>query len=218
MRAVASYKRSGIWMTITLAAIAAVVWTLAVHRITSGHDEVARTNSILITSNRDTLRICVQSYHPQVTNEQLRSTVGKALNLVQTHPDFERSGLGAQAPVVDIGCPGPARAGMPGFDWEDGMAPESSALVETPSNYRTFVFVVSSERLLLPNGTTFWRTPQELYCYEGRCGEVTTALYLTPEELDMVDLVSLRLADTLGLWVDWHTMQMQSTADKEVTR
>jgi len=107
---------------------------------------------------------------------------------------------------------------MPGFDWQDGMAPASSALVTSPSNYRVFVFVVSSDKVALPNGHSFWSTPQELYCYEGRCGEVTTALYIVPEELADPELASLRLAHAVGLWVDWHTRQMQSPIAKEDTR
>jgi hypothetical protein len=186
-----------------LATIAISVWAVAFHRAASGAAQTHFGNRAvpLITSNRDALRICVDSKVAQVNNDQLRRSISNAVGAVRRHADFVRSGLGAVPVRIDVGCPGPARPMLPGYEHWRGTSPGVPLVVAEPSPYRVFVFVLPKEKLALPDGSFEWRGTQEMYCHEATCAEVTSALYLTPDDVSSAQRVAVTLVDSVGLKV-----------------
>ena len=161
---------------------------------------VITTESALLTSNRDHLAICVESKVPEVTNEVLKTAIVAALVKVMIHPDFVDAGLASGTAQVDIGCPSPARATQPGFDWETGGSDEQGApFVDTPSQYRTFAFVVSPSQITGPSGQILHGTAQELYISGGVGAEVTSAVYLTADDVPNIEAVGKYLEAGVGL-------------------
>ena len=91
---------------------------------------------------------------------------------------------------------------MPGFDWETGIAAGEQMGEPIPSQYRTFVFVAPMGNLYREDGSRFHITPQEYLCHNDACAEVTTALYLTPDELSNPGVVASHLTAAVGLLRD----------------
>ncbi len=61
--------------------------------------------------------------------------------------------------------------------------------------------VVPRGNLLLPSGSAIWRTQQEKFCEDGVCPEVTTALYLTPDDLSRPEWIRKVVKDAVGFEV-----------------
>lgn len=188
-----------VFVAVALALLATTSWALAGYKVTHGEPPVTRIDRGLVTSNRTTLSICVDSKTPDVSNQTLKASIAAALGQVTAHPDFVPAGLAVAPPQVDVGCPGPARMLLPGFNSDSGSATAESANVVQPSEYRTFVFVVPRQTATLPDGNVVHEVPQEYLCEGEVCPEVTTALYLTPGDLsDPVSLVRM-LTGAVGL-------------------
>lgn len=132
----------------------------------------------------------------------LKASIVAGLLSLKLHPDYVPSRLVTVPSQVDVGCPGPARATMPGFNYMFGTAPGAPLVTTEPSQYRVFVFVVPREKVALPDGSVIWRAQQEKFCvHEGFCPEVTTALYLTPDDVSLGSRVGQLVTDTVGLEV-----------------
>lgn len=145
------------------------------------------------------IRFTVDSKVSEVTNADLKGVIDRALASVQQHPDHAHAGLAVAPARVDIGCPGPARMLMPGFDHDDGVATGSRANVAAPSLYRTFVFIAPRQAATRPNGSITHIVPQEYMCDGDKCREVTTALYLAPADLGNGDSLQKLFTSAVGL-------------------
>lgn len=203
-------RRTRLAVVLALALAASGVWTAAFQR--AGYTQAHFTGNSLMVDNRSALSICVDSKVSDIGNEQLAGAAARALEHVKKHPHYQLAGLAAVNSTVEVGCPGPARAGLPGFDptsGELGDDPAQSIAVAQPSRYRTFVFIVPEERIStfkeLDPYTPYpvRRTPQETYCHDGECFEVTTALYFTRAELGNASVLVPNLIRGVGLDPRW---------------
>lgn len=196
--------RERILVALTLGLITAVVWTFGVFRPASSQAPIGFAyDSLLNTTNRPNLKVCVDSKAPEVTSGALKAKVDGLLGYVKAHPHFGPSGLaGTAIPQVDVGCPTPPRITEPGFDPKTGDSDTSGIRVDTPSAYRLYVFVVPGEQFApLSGGARRW-VPQEGYCIDQQCSSVSEAVYLTPADVSNAAHVTLQLADAAGLRKD----------------
>jgi len=88
----------------------------------------------------------------------------------------------------------------PGFDHDDGATAGTSSNVAVPSIYRAFVFVAPRAASTRPdNGRITRIVPQEYLCDGEVCPEVTTALYLSPEDLASPQSIAKLFLRAIGL-------------------
>lgn len=137
-------------------------------------------------TNRDRLRICVQSLTAGVNDDTIREALLGLLPQLRTHPSWKRSGLDAKPYSVEVGCPGTPLIDRTGYKLKE-ITPD--LLVAEASPYRLFVYVAASDRLKAA-GFDGWTEPRLLQ-REVQPNEaplsyasgVTSELYVTPEEL-----------------------------------
>jgi hypothetical protein len=156
------------------------------------------SDTALLVTNRDTLKICVESLVPGTTAGSILAGVRDGLPRLTAHPDFQRAGLAQGQITVDAGCPAPPTIADPRYDPTDMSG--RPAVVATPSDYRLFIFFAPADQL---DAKFTWEprlTPQEVLCNGTMCQEVTTAFYLTPEELRDRATVERGLIQGVGLW------------------
>jgi hypothetical protein len=165
----------------------------------------------LVSPNRDRLRICVQVVRVAVDQGRAREAVEAALRETAKHPSWRSGGLDVAPPVVDSGCPQEPVVLKPGVVFQGPKSLEGfdiaywGSVVEEPSPYRLFVFIVPREELAAHViGWEDFRTfIQEGLCettpYEKNCAQVTTGLYLLPEEVGNAAFVRAWLEKALGL-------------------
>ena len=81
---------------------------------------------------------------------------------------------------------------------------------DTPSESSTIVFIVSTEEAQKAFGNIYPRTtPQEVICHGTVCGDVTTAVYITREELNNGDLLGRELSWSVGLIPEGETLPIE---------
>ncbi len=169
--------------------------------------EVRRVESLLLTSNRDRLAICVQGVGADSTLEATaKSSIETALIEVAKHPRWEASGLGAASPLVDIGCPAPPAALQPGVKiyqlGDKGVHVEPTPIVEEASYYRLFVFILSPgelERIFGP-APSLTLVAEEAFRSGDEIIGVTVGLYLSADQLGDPQSLSEKLKRAVGLW------------------
>jgi hypothetical protein len=197
---------------LVLALLLATTTILAIVVQQSGTSQLARAEidntTALLTTNRTSLKVCVQPLIPDITAAESQVLVQQALARIARHPDFIRAGLGGKPVTVDIGCPGTATIDNPRFEATNKLG--VPAEVTTPSQYRAFVYIASPERLIHSFGENSPRTltrerplrttAQELLCDGDTCGEVTVAAYMSPEELRTMPLLDYVVTHAIGLW------------------
>jgi hypothetical protein len=107
----------------------------------------------LVSPNRDRLRICVQVVRVAVDQGRAREAVEAALRETAKHPSWRSGGLDVAPPVVDSGCPQEPVVLKPGVVFQGPKSLEGfdiaywGSVVEEPSHYRLFVFIVPREEL-----------------------------------------------------------------------
>jgi hypothetical protein len=167
--------------------------------VASGHDgEHLDPTTALLTNNRPGLKICVQSLLPGVEVAAVQRQLTARMADVSKHPDFSRGGLNRQPVAIDAGCPSGPTIAEPGYTRGDKIG--APAIVKEPSPYRLFIFVASEEQIARAFDWQPHLTPQELICEGGGCAEVTTALYLTPQQIADGSASARGLAQGIGLW------------------
>lgn len=106
-----------------------------------------------------------------------------SLNDIRAHPDWEAAGFGADVPDLEIGYPG-------GYALPEGALRKNTSIgpghTETPSPYRTAVFVLSPGEVAAGIGTrgTVQGTFELMCPYERQCAEVTSAFFVDPGFID----------------------------------
>lgn len=167
--------------------------------VASGHEgEHLDPTTALLTNNRPGLKICVQSLLPGVEATAVQRQATARMADVSKHPDFSRSGLARQPVTIDTGCPSGPTIASPGYARGDKIG--APAIVKEPSPYRLYVFVTSAEQVAQAFAWQPHLTPQEMICDGGRCVEVTTALYLTPQQIADASVFARSLTQGVGLW------------------
>lgn len=163
----------------------------------------SRASSALLAPNRAALAACVAGVGPAaVAVPTARQRIEQALTGLSQQPVWGKAGLAVVPRVVDIGCPSEPYLLQPGVTWEDGVPITGAGpRVETASSYRLFVFVLPPDELShVIRGRHDIRTAaQELLCRGHQCAEVSTGLYLTPDEVSNNAFLQEWLAKGLGL-------------------
>lgn len=168
-----------------------------------GERDPKRTESLLLTTNRDQLAICVQGIGvPAAASQDARQQVEARLPQVARHPAWARGGLTGVRTVVDTNCASEPYLLKPGVTYQDGSAAGSAPPVVTePSRYRLFVYVLSPAELgrAIRGQRDVRYAPQEVTCEAATCTTVTTAIYLTPDEFYNPQRLDEWLVKGLGL-------------------
>ncbi len=186
-----------------LALAAAVVLTVLVVRSQGASSQHAvRTNNMLLSGNRDRLRICIQA--PSMAPGDISSAVvevNAALRLLTSHPNWKPAGLAVAPPAVEGDFRAKPYALQPGVTIIGGKTDYTNAArVTEPSPYRVMVFVLPDDLLASKFPGSAKRTvAQELSCQEGVCSEVTTGLYLGMSELVSAEFLRSWLTVAIGL-------------------
>lgn len=157
----------------------------------SGHARATLSGNMLLASNRSDLALCTDvvigtagDIPPQQVAEQVE---GVLMNQVRHHPRWHMLGYD-QFPIrVEVDCPSEAYLLQPGAQHPivSGDLPETRVpITDEPSPFRVHLYVVSQEQIQrIFFGTNHRVAPQEMLCEERECFEVTSALYLSPEEV-----------------------------------
>lgn len=140
-------------------------------------------------TNRDRLRVCVQSLSPEVDNATVQRSVAGVLPQVRAHPDYKTKGLNVKPPSVEVGCPGTPMLDRPGFR---GMEANMINYVKEASPYQVYIYVAPAERLATITFVSsdedlgyravdreHQRTRPEAHTF----APVSTEVYFTPMEL-----------------------------------
>ncbi len=166
------------------------------------------TRSGLLARGRDRLLICVQGVGPVSSAvPNARQRIEEALSAVASqHPNWNPAGYGRVSRAVQIGCPKDAHLLRPGVEYVNGRpgpsnVGERALQAQTATPFRLYVFVLPPDDLRrVIHGEFNVRTAaQEVLCDDGRCAEVTTGLYLTPEDLTNRPFLQEWVAKGLGL-------------------
>lgn len=168
-------------------------------------------NDRLGATNRDRLRLCVQSLLPEVDNAVVQKAVAEVLPQVRAHPDYKPGGLDVKPPAVESGCPGIPQIDRPGFTGAQGGWLNPPTRVPEASPYQVFVYLASAERLTAaglagqevsegaPRPRLLDREFQRTAPGSGNFVPVTHELYFTPEELNNPDQIGRALHRALKL-------------------
>jgi hypothetical protein len=157
--------------------------------------DVTTSDTMLQTSNRERLEICVQPVQlPALNKAEAASAVEDALLRVAQHPKWAGSGYAAEGgPTVDANCSTEPYLLKPGVEVVDGKMNPGSPIPEVsePSRYKLFVFVLPPELLatVIKGKLDVRYARQEALCSPGQCFTVTTGIYLTPAELEETDFL-----------------------------
>jgi hypothetical protein len=147
---------------------------------------------------RPNLQICVENLDGTPPSQKALGKITAAFQRVKAHPHFKDAQLDrGVGPTIVAGCPGEATITSAAWAGPKRGAP---TYPETPSAFHTFVFVVPEAAAQQAFGTVFPRlTAQEVLCVDDGCGEVSTAAYITPAELDNADVLARSLSWGVGL-------------------
>ncbi len=147
---------------------------------------------------RPNLQLCVENLDGSAPSHKALGKITAAFQRVKAHPHFADAQLNRGiGPTIVAGCPGDAT--IKSASWA-GPKRGAATYPDTPSAFHTFVFVVPEAAAQHAFGTVFPRlTAQEVMCVEDVCGEVSTAAYITPAELDHPDALARSLSWGVGL-------------------
>jgi hypothetical protein len=197
---------------VVVAAVAGVTLaTTTLLGVTFGGSGSQQAQGAQVPAARDRLAICVQAVEiesvlsptgeevlqpvrgdPAIESEA-KAQVEAALTEVAKHPSWEPAGFGKASPQIDIGCPSDPLVTRPGMQWANAQpfGDIPGPHVSQPSFYRVFVFIMPSLNHVdhLLGGTSRRVAVQEflsanLYKEGPTLVEVTSAIYVTPEEIE----------------------------------
>lgn len=164
----------------------------------------SRGGASLLAPNRDRLAVCVDGAGAAASAvPEAQRRVDQALaEVVAQHPAWAQAVLGAVAPGVDAGCPSEPYLLQPGLVWEDGIPITSAGrTVREASLYLLFVFLPPPDELarVIKGKYDVRAAAQEMLCQGHQCGELSTGVYLTPQETTNETFLRNWLTRGLGL-------------------
>ncbi len=173
---------------IMLSLIAVTVWSFPYLSSAGAHQQHHRAN----------LQLCIENLDGTPASKKAMGKIMAAFKKVQAHRHFKDAQLDrGGGPTIVAGCP--SEATIKSERWA-GFKLGAPNLRTEPSEISTFVFIVPQEEAQRAFGNLFPRiTPQEIMCHEEECGEVSTATYITPEELENFDILARSLSWGVGL-------------------
>jgi hypothetical protein len=148
--------------------------------------------------------ICVQAIGVDAAVETIaEAKLETAMVQVMQHPLWNMFHREWAPPLVDIGCPSGPLVGRPGVTYGQGTSVDHwiQYVVAEPSFYRTFVFIMPLEEIdRLLDGAPWRLVPQEFEQTGGDVfGEVTNAIFVSPEELEDPSFLVQQLTYAIGL-------------------
>ncbi|WP_163994132.1 hypothetical protein [Pyxidicoccus caerfyrddinensis] len=157
------------------------------------------SQSALLTTNRDALRLCVREAPSLRANgSRVTERLTASLKAVGAHPDWVAARFGSKTPTVEAGCPGPELA-------LERLEPKESIVgvgpTTKPGRFRTVIHVLdekTADQVLGERKAE--RAPSEfLRVDDHMLVEVTTALVVRESYLDDPEFTSRWLAQAVGL-------------------
>lgn len=188
----------------------------------------ALTGDLLRTTERDRLRLCVQSLTPVVTDAVVGEAVLALMPQIRSHPDYRPSGLDVKPYSVENGCPGTPHIDRPDFKTggnRDPKGPEASP-------YQAFVYVVSAERVIeddlniyahertlgFPGPRLIGREVRRAGPDSGVFVGTSSELYVTPKELADAAYLLRALQRAIGLEpLDEREVRLKRERDAQAT-
>lgn len=166
------------------------------------HAESKLADNYLQAKNRDKLTVCVESFTPEVKAEDIsKKTLDEIEKTLKKHPRWNIQGLDKLAIEVRADCSFDPLLLQPGKKhvFYSGDL-DSIRRVENASSERVGVFIVNQDVINKHFDGTLARMAPEEFLYEEGEGylEVTTGVYLTPEDLNS-EKFSKELKYVLGL-------------------
>ncbi len=179
-----------------------VLATLAV-AITYGMPQAAAIdlNSGLLVTTRARLEVCVSALPGSgMSTGDARMLVNDAVTALRNHPRYESSGYANAPASVVAGCPSAPALLDSGQKHEINGGPAQIFTVTSPSDSRTFVFVVAPDDISRMFGNApYPMSAQESICSGRDCVEVTTAMYISATATSDSAQLRDRLAKGIGL-------------------
>lgn len=189
------------WLAKTLLLIG-LLPAIALVALRPASSQAVASSPQLLAPNRDRLAICVQPLLGAAPPREAQASVEAVLPAALQHPWWSSAGLAP--PVVETNCaaattpfllrPGAASIkGKPSGDFR-------SLDVTQAGRFRLFVFVLPQNRIDTIFGDSPYRAAaQEFLCRGHVCNEVSTGVYVSPQELRDAAFLKLALQRGLGL-------------------
>lgn len=177
------------------------------------HEHLEST-SALLTSNRDKLSICIDTDKSVKDRVDIVHTANKVKRLIKTEiPNLQywpETDYGKYNIKVTRNCPNEpyllkSQARHPILATNDPQNTSPIPIVEHPSPHRLHIYVVSQETMgkMFEGNEQLHYSPEEILCTlhdsAEHCSEVTTALYMTPENLISDEYLVTEIGKGLGL-------------------
>jgi hypothetical protein len=155
------------------------------------------------TGRQPGVAICVQAVNTGAAaaasiEAGAKSRLEDVLPSVAQNPRWEAAGLAGGPTVIDVGCP--SLPPQPAVAFDPPIRAVFGHTVSEPSKYGLFVFVLPRDQLLdFIGDSTSREAPQEVTCEDDVCSEVTTAVYISVEELQDTSFLTATVEHGLGL-------------------
>ena len=159
----------------------------------------------LLVNTRDRMRVCVEET-PGLTEAPglaepaptVRAKLGRAMQVVHQHPDWQAAGLGDRVPALEAGC----RAKIPSDKLDRGNSQAvGRGKTNNPGPFRTVIVVLDearAARILGDRPATL--VPFEMMCpTEEECVEVTSSVIVRESALESPDFINPYLTLAVGL-------------------
>lgn len=196
--------------SLTVSAVILTVSFLIKPSVTYSHTESQATLSgnALLASNRSELAFCIDEadLEQDISLESLASNVQSLIETqIKTTPRWSELGYDQFSIKVDVGCPGEPYLLQPGaihplLSGSSTSSTTSVPMANIPSPYRVHIYVVSQTAVQSLFGEADMRSsPEEMLCAGNVCYEVTSGVYLTPENVNNLQVLRNRIERVLAI-------------------
>jgi len=186
-------------MAVVVGGVVVLTGTGREDRAHGAHETRVSLEGGLLTTNRDSLRVCVElAPGLRARRAEIASHLDASLRRIQGHQDWAKARFGSRPLAVEHGCPG---AVLPARALEDKSTPVGPGLTSNPSQFRTFVYVLDDATADVVLGErNAGRAPAELMrASEHVLVEVTSAVLVRESYLSTGDFSDFWLTWGVGL-------------------
>lgn len=168
----------------------------------NGKDAAAQlSDNVLLTKNRSTVEICIDSFVPDVANEKGKKLVEQVMtNTVTKNPKWNadyrqydfvvKSTCNVTPYLLKKGTFHPVLSGEP----------DPGRVVKTASTSRVTIFIVPQQiKEKHFKNSKILTSPEEMLCEEDNCYEVTSGVYLSPQEFYTPGTLEVGLNQALAI-------------------
>jgi hypothetical protein len=172
------------------------------------NDHTRLIASPVLADSRTEMAFCVDtqsfganSKAQDLNIDHLKVNILSLFDSIKQNSSWEEQGFSGLNLRIDNDCPGYPYLMKPGAAhplFTNDHAPID--VLEVPSNYRIHIYLAPSDVITkFFAGTNLRSAPQEMICSEHECYEVTTAIYLTHEELLQQEGIQRHLEQVLAI-------------------